>query len=608
MMESDSWEDKLTCTWKGEGQLDIMGFPEDMPMCLKCYLSSIKAGKWPRALYLIQEGEGHCFLSGTGISFPRDYESSSSDEDGPGRGPLPEDEVEFFSGRFPKNRLKRLLFLRTVKKCLSKRRETHGPGPVDGEQQFLHYLEEEEEKEKRSELDTELTEPGSTSPKESLSSESSMKGKTVEVPQRELEETTEKTVRAEKTHHEKLRKHHRRLKGTIRAHHITGCLKEKGVLTDDDVDKIYDKAAQEERTEQLLFILAKRSSSAIEAFIQSLKEVQRQGTCPYEDIVQLLEGADPKQDAAVEERIDDKSRFVPKLEKGPGQASHVDIQDLITNNYDLLKENINAMKVIPHMIHKRVLERSDQDKIFRQSILDSDYAESEALLDMLSRRRSCHPALFLDILRIEHPDIVERLSTEVSSPKAIISRQKDDAGPFYRMTHKSRGTALIFIDADLDTSAMKEESELLADAFKSLHFATKIVRDFDLSSAIQPGGRVDQDCHVFCCISDIPHGMIHDIVRYQSRNDKPMLIFCHIPARLRPNPMSMYMFFEVVDHDSQDCYLSLSSSPNYIRTLAKTLIEYGKSEDFVSMMSKVYSACDKFYCHDGLRKRLYFPP
>ncbi|XP_019635200.1 PREDICTED: uncharacterized protein LOC109478152 isoform X2 [Branchiostoma belcheri] len=498
MMESDSWEDKLTCTWKGEGQLDIMGFPEDMPMCLKCYLSSIKAGKWPRALYLIQEGEGHCFLSGTGISFPRDYESSSSDEDGPGRGPLPEDEVEFFSGRFPKNRLKRLLFLRTVKKCLSKRRETHGPGPVDGEQQFLHYLEEEEEKEKRSELDTELTEPGSTSPKESLSSESSMKGKTVEVPQRELEETTEKTVRAEKTHHEKLRKHHRRLKGTIRAHHITGCLKEKGVLTDDDVDKIYDKAAQEERTEQLLFILAKRSSSAIEAFIQSLKEVQRQGTCPYEDIVQLLEGADPKQDAAVEERIDDKSRFVPKLEKGPG--------------------------------------------------------------------------------------------------------------PFYRMTHKSRGTALIFIDADLDTSAMKEESELLADAFKSLHFATKIVRDFDLSSAIQPGGRVDQDCHVFCCISDIPHGMIHDIVRYQSRNDKPMLIFCHIPARLRPNPMSMYMFFEVVDHDSQDCYLSLSSSPNYIRTLAKTLIEYGKSEDFVSMMSKVYSACDKFYCHDGLRKRLYFPP
>ncbi|KAI8515528.1 hypothetical protein Bbelb_063410 [Branchiostoma belcheri] len=360
-MESNSWEDKLTCTWRSEGQLDITGFPEDMPMCLQYYLSSIKAEKWPRALNLIQEGEGHCFLSGTGISFPRDYESSSSDEEGPRRGPLPEDEVEFFAGRFPKNRLKRLLFLRTVMKCLSKR------------------------------------------PKESLSSKSFLKGKTVEVPQSE----------------------------------------------------------------------------------------------PME-----LEETKPQ-----------------KTDVHAGQASHVDIQDLITNNYDLLKENINAMKVIHHMIHKRVLERSDQDKIYRQSILKSGV--SEALLDMLSRRRSCPPALFLDILRIEHPDIVERLSTEVSSPKAIISRQKDDAGPFYRMTHKPRGTALIFIDADANTSAMKEDS----------------ARD-----------------------------------------------------------------------DDKDCYLSQSSSPNYTRTLAKTLIEYGSSEDFVSMMSKVYSACDDFYCRNGLRKRLYFPP
>ncbi|KAI8511879.1 hypothetical protein Bbelb_109790 [Branchiostoma belcheri] len=68
-----------------------------------------------------------------------------------------------------------------------------------------------------------------------------------------------------------------------------------GVLTDDDVDKIYDEATDEKRTERLLFILARRSSSAFEAFIQSLKEVQRQGTCLYEDIVRLLEGADPDQ-------------------------------------------------------------------------------------------------------------------------------------------------------------------------------------------------------------------------------------------------------------------------------------------------------------------------
>ncbi|XP_078655554.1 uncharacterized protein LOC144902173 isoform X2 [Branchiostoma floridae x Branchiostoma belcheri] len=515
MMESNSWEDKLTCTWRSEGQLDITGFPEDMPMCLQYYLSSIKAEKWPRALNLIQEGEGHCFLSGTGISFPRDYESSSSDEEGPRRGPLPEDEVEFFAGRFPKNRLKRLLFLRTVMKCLSKRRETHGP--IDGEQQFLDYLEEEE---RRSKLATKLAESGS--PKESLSSKSFLKGKRVEVPQSEPME---------------------------------------------------------------------------------LEETKRMKTDVHED-------------TAVEERIDDESRFIPKAEKDPALDSHVDIQDLITNNYDLLKENINAIKVFRHMIHKRVLEDSDHDEIFRPFIPKSDYAESEALLDMLSRRRSCPPALFLDILRIEHPDIVDRLSTEVSSPKAIISRQKDNTGPFYRMTHKPRGTALIITDEYAETSKTKEDSELLTDAFKSLHFATKTVRDldFDLSSAMQPGGIVDQDCNVFCFISERPHRVMHEIGMYQSLNDKPTLIFCHTPARFRPNPMSMYRFMKVLDtlsearDDDKDCYLSLSNSPNYTRTLAKTLLEYGKSDDFESMMLKVYSACDDFHCHNRLRKRLYFPP
>ncbi|XP_078703504.1 uncharacterized protein LOC144928699 [Branchiostoma floridae x Branchiostoma belcheri] len=99
----------------------------------------------------------------------------------------------------------------------------------------------------------------------------------------------------EETHKEKLRKNHCRLKGTIRTQHIAGSLKEKGVLTDDDVDRINNEATDEKRTERLLFILARRSSSAFEAFVQSLREVREQGTCLYEDIVQLLEGADPNQ-------------------------------------------------------------------------------------------------------------------------------------------------------------------------------------------------------------------------------------------------------------------------------------------------------------------------
>ncbi|KAI8512740.1 DnaJ (Hsp40), sub A, member 4 [Branchiostoma belcheri] len=138
-MASSSWEDQFTCKWTQEGQLDIKGFHTDMPKCLQFYLISVsRANKWPRALQLIQEEEGHCFISGTGVSFPLDYESSSSEEDQPSRGPLPEDEVEFFSGTFSKDRVKKSVFLRTVEKCVVERRKICGP--LDGEDQFLNHV------------------------------------------------------------------------------------------------------------------------------------------------------------------------------------------------------------------------------------------------------------------------------------------------------------------------------------------------------------------------------------------------------------------------------------------------------------------------------------
>ncbi|XP_066301962.1 uncharacterized protein [Branchiostoma lanceolatum] len=446
-MASSSWEEKLTCKWTDEGQLDITGFPDDMPICLQYYLSSIKSEKWPRAVHLIQEGEGHCFVSGTGISFPPDYESSSSsDEDGPKRGPLPEDEVELCAGRFPKNRVKRLLFLRIVKKCLSERsNETHGP--LDGELQFLAYIDEEE---KRAKQTTESAETGSPSPMEISSS-------VVQVTQSENEEMeTSASVSLEEP-------------ASVGVH--------TEIASDSNVTFGWSSGPR------------------------------------------------------------DESNPIAETKKGPkAPTSYDDIQDLITNNYDLLKDNINVDKVFHHMIHKHVVEPSDKDEILGMYILDSERAE--ALLDMISRRRSCLPALFLDILNIEHPDVVDKLSTEVSSPKYIISRQKAGEGPFYKMSHSPRGTALIVIDTNArDPCKMKEESELLADAFKSLNFLPKIVKDID----------------------------------------------------------------------SIDTF-HMSNSPNYSRALAKTLMEYGKSDEFVSIMAKVYSVCDNFYCQNGLQKRLHFPP
>ncbi|KAI8489894.1 hypothetical protein Bbelb_322550 [Branchiostoma belcheri] len=191
----------------------------------------------------------------------------------------------------------------------------------------------------------------------------------------------------EKTHlaEEKLRKHHRRLKGTIRAHHITGSLKEKGVLTDDDVDRINNEATDEKRTERLLFILAKilskkRSSSAFEAFIQSLKEVQEQGTCLYEDIVRLLEGADPDQGTDedkwthVQSQILIKEYIAKRLDPDKACAylvkSHIlteEVADIIQEEEEPFERAMSLLSILPTIQGKEpvehFLETNDATKV-----------------------------------------------------------------------------------------------------------------------------------------------------------------------------------------------------------------------------------------------------
>ncbi|XP_019630676.1 PREDICTED: uncharacterized protein LOC109474756 [Branchiostoma belcheri] len=157
-MTTRTWEHLFTCKWTVEGQLDITGFPEDMPMSLQFYLTSIRPEKWPRALKLIQQGEGHCFANEIGILFPFDYESSSSEEDQPSRGPLPEDEVEFFAGYFPKDRVKKNVFLQIVEKCLDERKKSFCP--LDRENEFLDYVRRETTPKRAMYQD--LPEPGST--------------------------------------------------------------------------------------------------------------------------------------------------------------------------------------------------------------------------------------------------------------------------------------------------------------------------------------------------------------------------------------------------------------------------------------------------------------
>ncbi|XP_035687562.1 uncharacterized protein LOC118423496 [Branchiostoma floridae] len=145
-MATPSWEQQFTCTWVNPGRLDMSGFPEDMPTCLQFYLRSIRSQQWMAALKMIQRGQSHSFANESGIVFPKDYESSSnssSEEKEQSKGPLQEDEVAFFAGFFSKDRVKKSVFLITIRKCLEERRRQCECDPFDGEEQFLTYVSEE---------------------------------------------------------------------------------------------------------------------------------------------------------------------------------------------------------------------------------------------------------------------------------------------------------------------------------------------------------------------------------------------------------------------------------------------------------------------------------
>ncbi|XP_019613616.1 PREDICTED: uncharacterized protein LOC109461678, partial [Branchiostoma belcheri] len=145
-MATPSWARQFTCTWVDEWRLGMSGFPKDAPACLTLYLTSIRSEEWKAALEMIQNGEGHCFANETGILFSKDYESSSessSDEEEEEQGPLPEDEVAFFAGCFPKDRVKKTVFLSIMEKCLEERRKQCKCPALDCEKHFLDYVHRE---------------------------------------------------------------------------------------------------------------------------------------------------------------------------------------------------------------------------------------------------------------------------------------------------------------------------------------------------------------------------------------------------------------------------------------------------------------------------------
>ncbi|XP_035696241.1 uncharacterized protein LOC118429730 [Branchiostoma floridae] len=101
----------------------------------------------------------------------------------------------------------------------------------------------------------------------------------------------------------KLRDNHLKLKETIYAHHIHGYLYQEGVLTLDDIERINNKATEQDKTEALLFMLPRKSGGAFKKFCMALKETY-DGVPLYKDLAKELEttGASPDNE---EERVHD---------------------------------------------------------------------------------------------------------------------------------------------------------------------------------------------------------------------------------------------------------------------------------------------------------------
>ncbi|XP_078572150.1 NLR family CARD domain-containing protein 4-like [Branchiostoma floridae x Branchiostoma japonicum] len=84
------------------------------------------------------------------------------------------------------------------------------------------------------------------------------------------------------------------------------------------------------------------------------------------------------------------------------------IEDLITNNYTLLRKRLQVEKLIPHFIERRLLD-FPEDKQVAMSKTTAP-GKAEALLELLTQKGTCTPEEFVEILeKQDHQHVADQL-------------------------------------------------------------------------------------------------------------------------------------------------------------------------------------------------------
>eukprot|EP00058_Branchiostoma_floridae_P013070 XP_002598558.1 hypothetical protein BRAFLDRAFT_66949 [Branchiostoma floridae] len=399
-MATPSWEQQFTCKWFNPGRLDMSGFPKDMPTCLKFYLTSLRSEEWTKALEMIQVGEGHCFADETGIVFPAGYESpseeeeqrplygdeetgivfpvdcesyssSSSEEEEQSKGPLHEDEVAIFAGCFSEDRVKKSVFLSIVQKCLEERRKQCQCDALDGEEQFRNYIQRG-------------TKPTSAADLHVPSQESTV--------QNEKSEGIQRTISLDNL---------TALLETPKQSNISLLLNSLDLATNiTDEDLGFTDWATDPNTKQLALEMKKMALEL--TGLEAKHEIARRQVELKEEMVKSLQSkvtrlTQEKAHKVLSEEgksvmgVSSTSEFTVPITTNSVEA----IEDLIGNNYTLLRKRLQVEKLIPHFIERGLLDFEDKQVVMSKTTTPG---KAEALLDLLADNGTCTPENFLEIL------------------------------------------------------------------------------------------------------------------------------------------------------------------------------------------------------------------
>ncbi|XP_035698662.1 NLR family CARD domain-containing protein 4-like [Branchiostoma floridae] len=111
----------------------------------------------------------------------------------------------------------------------------------------------------------------------------------------------------------------------------------------------------------------------------------------------------------------DTSHSAERMRQDPSET----IEDLIRNNYTLLRKRLQVEKLIPHFIVRRLLDFPEDKQVTMSKTTTPDKAE--ALLELLTQKGTCTPEEFVEILKKgDHrhvADQLKRTSTESKTTK-----------------------------------------------------------------------------------------------------------------------------------------------------------------------------------------------